>query len=125
MSLYCHYTGEYRGAAHSICDLKCSAPKNIPIVFHNGSNYDYHFIIKTLTKEFKKQFTSLGENTEKYLNFTVPIGKKVMRINKNGEGITKNISNILQFIDNAIFMASSLSNLVNNLCEGIHRNKCE
>ena len=125
MSLYCHYTGEYRGAAHSICDLKCSAPKNIPIVFHNGSNYDYHFIIKTLTKEFKKQFTSLGENTEKYLNFTVPIEKKVMRINKNGERITKNISNILQFIDNARFMASSLSNLVNNLCEGIHRNKCE
>ena len=49
---HCHYTGEYRGAAHSICNLKYSVPKKIPIVFHNGSNYDYHFIIKELAKEF-------------------------------------------------------------------------
>ena len=25
--VYCHYTGEYPGAAHSICDLKYSVPK--------------------------------------------------------------------------------------------------
>ena len=43
---HCHYTGEYRGASHSICDLKYSVLKTILIVFHNGSNYDYHFIIK-------------------------------------------------------------------------------
>ena len=43
---HCHYTTEYRGAAHSIHNFKYSIPKNIPIVFHNGSNYDYHFIIK-------------------------------------------------------------------------------
>ena len=46
------YTGEYRGAAHSICNLKFSVPKKIPIAFHNGSNYDYHFIIKKLAEEF-------------------------------------------------------------------------
>ena len=89
---HCHYAGEFRGAAHSICNLKYSVPKKIPIVFHNGSNYDYHFIIKELAEEFKKQFTSLGENTKKYITFTVPIEKKVTRIDKNGEEITKNIS---------------------------------
>ena len=36
-----HYTGEYRGDAHSLCDLNYSVPKEIPIVFHNGSNCDY------------------------------------------------------------------------------------
>ena len=41
------------------------------------------------------------------------------------EEITKNISYILQFIESARFMASSLSNLVNNLFEGIHRIKCK
>ena len=51
---HCHYTGEYRGSAHSICNLKCSVPKKISIVSHNGSNYDYHFIIKELAEEFKK-----------------------------------------------------------------------
>ena len=45
---HCHYTGEYIGAAHNICNLKYSVPKEIPITFHNGSNYDYHFIIKEL-----------------------------------------------------------------------------
>ena len=49
---YCHFTGEYRGAAHSICNLKYSVPKWIPISFHNESNYDYHFIIKELKEEF-------------------------------------------------------------------------
>ena len=39
--------------------------KKIPIMFHNGCNYNYHFIIKELAEEFKKQFTCLGENTEK------------------------------------------------------------
>ena len=100
---HCHYTGEYRGAVYSICNLKHSVPKKIPIVFHNGSNNDYHFIIKELAEEFKKQFTCLGENTEKYITFTVPIQKEVTRTDINGEEITKNISYILQFIDSKIY----------------------
>ena len=110
---------------HSICNLKYSVPKKIPIVFHNGSNYDYHFIIKELAEEFKKQFTCLGENTEKYKTFTVPIGKEVTKIDKNGEEITKNISYILQFIDGARFMANPSSDLVNNLSNGPHTIKCK
>ena len=51
--------------------------------------------------------------------------KEVTRIDKNGEEITKNISYILQFIDSARFIASSLSNFVNNLYEGLHRIKCK
>ena len=35
------------------------------------------------------------------------------------------ISYILQFIDSARFMTSLLSNLVNNVSEGIHRIKCK
>ena len=47
---HCHFTGEYRGAAHGKSDLNYSIPKGIPLVFHNGSNYDYHFIRKTLAE---------------------------------------------------------------------------
>ena len=68
--------GEYRGGVHSICNLKYSLPKKILIAFHNGSNYDYHFIIKGLAEEFKKQFTCLGEHTEKFITFTVSMEKK-------------------------------------------------
>ena len=44
---------------------------------------------------------------------------------KKGEKITKNITYILQFIDSTRFMASSLSSLVNNLSEEIHKIKCK
>ena len=50
---HCHYTGKYRGAAHNICNLRYKIPKQIPIIFHNGSTYDYHFVIKELVKEFE------------------------------------------------------------------------
>ena len=79
--------------------------KKIPIVFHNGLNYDYHFIIKELV-ELKKK-THLGENTEKWITFTVSIEKAVTRIDKNGEEITKNMSYVLKFL------------------EGIHKPKCK
>ena len=85
---HCHHAGEYRGAAHSICNLKYSEPKILHIVSHNY----YHFIIKELTEKFKNCFTYLEENTEKYVTFTVPIKKEVTRIDNNGEKITENIS---------------------------------
>ena len=72
---HCHDTGKYRGAAHNICNLRYKIPKEIPIVFHNGSTYDYHFIIKELVKKFDGNFECLGENTEKYITFSVPIKK--------------------------------------------------
>ena len=48
----CHYTGKFRRATHSICNLRYQTPKEISLIFHNGSKYDYHFIIKQLAKEF-------------------------------------------------------------------------
>ena len=76
---HCHYTGEYRGAAHDICNLKYKIPKEIPAVFHNGSTYDYHLIIKELAEEFEGEFECLGENTEKYITFSVPIKKEIRK----------------------------------------------
>ena len=59
------------------------------IAFNNGSNYDYHFIIKELAEEFKKQFTCLGENSQKYITFTLPTEKEVTKNDKNGEEVSK------------------------------------
>ena len=97
--------------------MRYKIPKEIPVVFYNGSTYDYHFIIKELVKEFKVNFECLGENTEKYITFSVPIKKKIE--NKDLE-----ITYKLKFIDSYRFMSSSLSKLVDNLSEGIHNNKC-
>ena len=63
---HCHYTAKFRGAARNICNLKYKTPKEISVVFHNGSTYNHHFIIKQLAKEFEGQFECLGKNAEKY-----------------------------------------------------------
>ena len=48
---HCHYTGKYRVVVHSIFNLKYHASKEVSIVFPNGSNYDFHFIIKELPEK--------------------------------------------------------------------------
>ena len=112
------------GATHNICNLKNSVPKKNPIVLHNGSNYDYHLLIKYLAEGFKRKFTCLGQNTEKYITLTVSTEQEVTRIDKKGEVITKNIFYKLQFIESTRFMARSLSNLLNNHSKEIHIIKC-
>ena len=97
---HCHYTGKFRGAAHNICNLRYKTPKEIPVVFHNGSTYDYHFIINQLAKEFNGQLECLGENTEKYITFLVPIKKEVDN--------NKTVMYKLKFIDSFRFMSTSL-----------------
>ena len=114
---HCHYTGKYRSAAHDICNLRYKIPKEIPVVFHNGSTYDYHFIIKESVKEFDGNFEYLGENTEIYITFSVPLKKKIE--NKNIE-----ITYKIKFIDSCRFMSMPLSKLIDNLSGGLHNNKC-
>ena len=84
---HCHNTDEYRGALHSICNLKYNEPKEIGIIFHSRYNYHYDFIIKELAKEFEGQFTCLG---------------------KNGDEITKTVFYRLLFVDSPRFMLPSI-----------------
>ena len=114
---HCHFTGKYRGAAHNTCNLRYKVPKNSPVIFHNGSTYDYHFITKELAREFDSNFECLGENKENYITFSVPIKKKID--NKNID-----ITYKIKFIDSFRFMATSLSKLVDNLTDNIHNGKC-
>ena len=47
---YCPYIGKCRGVAHSFCNFKFNDPNESPVVFHYGSNYNDHLIIKELVK---------------------------------------------------------------------------
>ena len=105
---HCHYTGKYRSGTHSKCNLDYKITKEIPGFFHNGSVYDYHFIIKYLAREFKGNFECLSENTEKYIRFIVPF-KKVIN--------DKEIKYRIRISDSCRCMQDSLSNLVDNLSE--------
>ena len=121
---HCHFTGKYRSAAHSIRNLRFNVPNEVPVVFHNDSNHDYHFIIKELAKKFERQFECLGENTEK-VTFSVAIKKEIKKIDEDDNENIVTISYKITFIDSARFMASSILDLVNNLVEAIHKIKCK
>ena len=119
---HCHFTTKYRGAAHSKCNMNYKITKNIPIVFHNLSSYDSHFIIKELSKEFDGELECLGENTEKYIHFSVKINKKITEKDEDGNEKITNIPYRLKFINSYRFMSTSLSNDVDNLSNGLHNN---
>ena len=54
---HCHLNGNYRGPAHNSCNLNLSIYKDhfqIPILFHNGKQYDFHLIVPEMSKFDKK-----------------------------------------------------------------------
>ena len=100
-------------------------PNEIPVVFHSGSTYDYHFIIKELANKFEGSFECIRENNEKYQSFSVPIKKEIIKIVKEGYKAVKTTSYKIKFIDSIRCMATSLSNHVYNLTEGVHKSRCK
>ena len=95
---HCQETRKFSATARGIFNLRYKTPKEIPVVFHNGSTYDNHFIINELAKEFDGQFECLGENTEKYITFSVPIKKEFDN--------NKTITHKLKFIGSFRFMST-------------------
>ena len=77
-----------------------------------------------MAEEFEGEFERLGENTEKYITFSVSIKKETTKKDKNGNDKITKISYKIKFIDSCRFMSTSLSNLVSNLSEGLHNHRC-
>ena len=102
----------YGDGAHSICNLKYKVPTFIPVIFHNGSIYDNHLIIKQISEDFNGSFTCTGENTEKYITFSMNVVKKDTSIKKKRPETFR-----LRFIDSYRFMGTKLDRLVKNLAE--------
>ena len=90
---HCYFTGKYRGAAHSYCNLRLSVKPGktiIPTIFHNLRGYDSHLIMQAISKT-KGDLNCIVNNMEKYISFS--IGK-------------------LRFIDSLQFLNASLDKLV-------------
>ena len=108
---HCHFTGEYRGAAHNKCNLMCKKPRILPVIFHNLQGYDAHLFIKQLAK-LDGKLDCIPSTEEKYLSFskTIKVGEY-----KDISGDIIPINFEIRFIDSFKFLQSSLGNLVSNL----------
>ena len=114
---HCHYTGRYRGPAHTKCNLQYKILSYIPIMFHNLSGYDTHLFIKELAASSTDgaKMGVIAKNKEDYISFSIKV-----EVNKytDKNGIEKSKEIKLRFIDSFKFMSSSLDSLVNNLARG-------
>ena len=91
-----HFTGEYRGAAHNECDLKCRKPLILPIVFHNRQGYDSHLFIKQLAK-VSGELSCIPSTEEKYISFSkkIKVGEYFSRKEHHFQSNSKFVSLIL------------------------------
>ena len=65
---HCHYTNKFLGWAHNECNVNRKTRNYIPVVAHNLSNYDLHFIIKALAKsDSENTFSVIPASEEKYI----------------------------------------------------------
>ena len=97
---HCHWTGNYRGPAHSICNINATQDQSnfIPFVFHNFIKYDCHIFFKKLfdKKNDKVEFEIIPKTNEECISVTY---------------------GCIRFIDSYRFLSSGLDFLVKTLVD--------
>ena len=112
---HCHFTGRYRGARHSKCNLKLGGKTLIiPVIAHNNSGYDSHMFVKRLS-DTKGRVSCIAENEEKYITFS-----KNILVDVVGE---ENVYVKLKFLDTFRYMDKSLAELVKTTTKFEHTDK--
>ena len=92
VSDYCHETGKYRGPACRIRNLRYKQQNFIPLIFHNGSGYDFNLLYSELFKQ--------NNDKRKVDNIPLTAGKsKMFSIG------------CLKFLDSYNFLAMSLDQM--------------
>ncbi|RLU23489.1 hypothetical protein DMN91_003694 [Ooceraea biroi] len=105
---HCHLTGRYRGPAHSTCNLNYKDSHVIPVIFHNLSGYDAHFIIEDVANAFEGSVELLPLTKERYIAFTKNVANT-----EDGNGCGTCVK--LRFIDSYKFLDASLDKLASYL----------
>ena len=109
---HCHFTGQYRGAAHNKCNLQCRKPLVLPVIFHNLQGYDAHLFIKQLAR-LPGDLNCIPSTEEKYISFSKSIKVDEYMSYKTDQMVPINFE--IRFLDSFKFLQTSLANLVSNL----------
>ena len=92
---HCHWSGNYRGPAHNLCNLKMRKFRKIPCFFHNFAGYDSHLLVRGFNSNLiKKSPKVIPKSSEKYVYLSL---------------------DKIEFKDSLQFLNTSLEKLVSNL----------
>jgi hypothetical protein len=95
-----HFTGLYIGPACQKCNLLRTREKRLPIFLHNGSKYDFHFIIRALNKKNRiHKLNVLPYNSEHFRTIEF---------------------NCFKLLDSLAFLQASLAQLSDDLAKTNH-----
>ena len=117
---HCHYTGKYRGAAHSKCNLALKKDKTIPVGFHNGTKYDFHLLVRELGG-VNGYIRTIARNSEQYISVkkAVRISETTVvdkngdpKLDKTGKPLNKKNMWYIRHVDTLGFLQASLGNCV-------------
>ena len=101
---HCHLTGNYRGPAHSKCNINVTQKQSnfIPFIFHNFSNYDFHMFFKKIVdkKKDKVDFDIIPKTNEEYISVTY---------------------GCIRFIDSYRFQSNSLDSLIKTVVDNSNK----
>ena len=89
---HCHQTGRYRGPACKICNLNYKHQNFIPVIFHNGKDYDFNLLFNEIFKQ---------NNSKRRIDILPSI---------NGKARMSRVV-ILKFIDSYSFLTMSLDKI--------------
>jgi len=92
---HCHFTGRYLGAACNKCNLDRRKSRKLKIFMHNGSKFDFHFIIKALNDK--------------------PNVRNLYVLPFNSENFRTISFNSFMFLDSMSFLQASLAKLAEDL----------
>lgn len=105
-----HFTGLFRGAAHSRCNLNFKNLYKLPILFHNLKCYDSHLFIDKLAPN-GETIDIIPCNFEKYVSFTKHLLVDTVPTSNGSRQVFLH----LRFLDSFQFLSSSLETLAANL----------
>lgn len=91
-----HITAKYLGAACNRCNLRRQKPNKLKIFIHNGSRYDFHFLVSALGE--------FGDEIE-----------KISVLPYNGENFRTLSFNSFEFGDSLAFLQAPLAQLCSDL----------
>ena len=109
---HCHFTGQYRGALHNLCNLSLKHSWKIPVRLHNLTGYDSRLFVRELAQEGESadDVDVIANNEEQYKTFS---HKKFCKYDTEGNEVNRIVS--FSFMDSMQHLQCSLDQLVQNL----------